>query len=194
MSARLIDGKALATQLRAELIGRIQSLRTGHGITPGLAGVLVGDDPAAHAYWRNNRKACAEVGIVPFDYTLPGGTTQAELGRVIAELNARPDVHGLLVHAPLAPPLDEAYTFSLVAPNKDIDGVNPATFGRLAIKNQPTLFAPATPAGVVRLMKLENIPLCGSHIVIIGRSRVVGLPLALLLLREDATVTVCHSR
>lgn len=194
MPARLIDGKALAIQLRAELTGRIQSLHTEHGITPGLAGVLVGDDQAAHAYWRNNRKACAEVGIVAFDYTLPAGTTQAELDRVIAELNVRPDVHGLLVHAPLRPPLDESYTFSLIAPHKDIDGVNPATFGRLAVKTQPALFAPATPAGVIRLMKSENIVLRGTYTVVIGRSRVVGLPLALLLLREDATVTVCHSR
>src|SRR5579864_2851528 len=123
MPARLIDGKAIAVRLRAELSGRIQSLRTTHGITPGVAGVLVGEDPAAHAYWRNNRKACAEVGIVPFDYSLPFNTPQAELDRLIAELNARPEVHGLLVHAPLPPPLDESYTFSLIAQHKDIDGV-----------------------------------------------------------------------
>jgi len=194
MSARLIDGKAIAAQLRAELTGRIQTLRTAHNVTPGLAAVLVGDDPAAHAYWRSNRKACVEMGIVPFDYTLSSGTTQAELERVIADLNARPDVHGLLVHAPLPPPLDEAQTFALIAPHKDVDGANPATFGRLAVKAQPALFAPATSAGVIRLLKVENVALRGIRAVVIGRSRVVGLPLALLLLREDATVTVCHSR
>ncbi|MHB8629356.1 MAG: bifunctional 5,10-methylenetetrahydrofolate dehydrogenase/5,10-methenyltetrahydrofolate cyclohydrolase [Aggregatilineales bacterium] len=194
MTAHLIDGKAISAQLRAQLTGRIQILRAQYNVTPGLAAVLVGDDPAAHAYWRNNRKACAEAGIVPFDYTLPATTTQAELDSVIAELNARPDVHGLLVHAPLPPPLDEAHTLALIALHKDVDGANPATFGRLAVKAQPALFAPATPAGVIRLLKIENVSLHGARTVVIGRSRVVGLPLALLLLREDATVTVCHSR
>lgn len=194
MTARLIDGKGIAAQLRTELTGRIQALQTVHQITPGLAAVLVGDDPAAQAYWRNNRKACMEVGIVPFEYTLPANTSQAELDRVIGELNARSDVHGLLIHVPLPPPLDEAHTLSLIAPHKDVDGANPATIGRLAIKDQPVLFASATPAGVIRLLKLENVPLRGARAVVIGRSRVVGLPLALLLLREDATVTVCHSR
>ncbi len=194
MTARLIDGKAIAAQLRAELSARIQTLREKHNITPGLAAVLVGDDPAAHAYWRNNRKACVEAGIIPFDYTLPANTPQNELDRVMSELNARPDVHGLLVHLPLPSPLDESHTLSLIPAHKDVDGANPSTLGRLAIKEQPVLFAPATPSGVIRLLKIENVPLRGARAVVIGRSRVVGLPLALLLLREDATVTVCHSR
>jgi 5,10-methylene-tetrahydrofolate dehydrogenase/methenyl tetrahydrofolate cyclohydrolase len=193
-TARLLDGKAHATRLRADITSQIQALHQTHGVTPTLAAILVGDDPATQSYWRNNRKACEEVGISALSFTLPADTSQSELDELILTLNTRPDVHGILLHAPLPSPLDSAHTVRLIDPAKDVDGANPATLGQLADRSHPLSFAPATPAGVMRLLELEQIPLRGRSAVVIGRSRVVGLPLSLLLLRQDATVTITHSQ
>ena len=193
-SARLLDGKGHAARLRTDLASQIQALHSTHGVTPTLAAILVGDDPAAQSYWRSNRKACEEVGISPLSFMLPTYTSQAELDELIITLNTRTDVHGILLHAPLPASLDESRTVRLIDLAKDIDGANPATIGQLSDRTRPPAFAPATPAGVMRLLELEQIPLKGVRVVVIGRSRVVGLPLSLLLLRQDATVTIAHSR
>jgi len=195
MTARLIDGKAHAAQLRAAVAARVQAIRAEGQSAPCLAGILVGDDPAAHAYWRSNRKACEEAGIAVVSVELPAATDQAALHAVIDELNARTDVHAILLHAPLPSGLNMAQASAAITLLKDVDGVNPTGLAALAFKDSNTFsFPPATPAGVLRLLALEQIPLQGARVVVIGRSRVVGLPLSLLLLREDATVTIAHSR
>ena len=195
MSARLIDGKAYAAQLRADVTTRVQAMRAGGQPVPCLAGILVGDDPAAQAYWRSNRKACEEAGIAIVSVELPAGTDQATLQTAIDELNNRADVHAILLHAPLPSGLNMAAAAAAIDLRKDVDGANPNGLAGLAFKDADRRgFPPATPAGVMRLLALENIPLRGARVVVIGRSRVVGLPLSLLLLREDATVTIAHSR
>ena len=195
MTARLIDGKAYAAKLRGEVAARVQTIRAAGKAPPRLAGILVGDDPAAQAYWRSNRKACEEVGIETLNAELPANTDQAALLTLIAELNARSDVHAILLHAPLPAGLDVEQAVATIDLGKDVDGANPTGLASLAFKDSKTLsFPPATPAGVMRLLELENVTLRGSRVVVIGRSRVVGLPLSLLLLRQDATVTICHSR
>jgi 5,10-methylene-tetrahydrofolate dehydrogenase/methenyl tetrahydrofolate cyclohydrolase len=191
--ATLIDGKAVAAQIRAEVAARAAALAE-RGVRPGLAAVLVGDNPASHTYVRMKRKACAEVGIESFYYELPKEISQAELEALIDSLNARPEVHGILVQLPLPAHLDEQRILSLISLAKDVDGFHPLNIGRLAMKGREPDFVPATPAGVMRLLEAYNAPFAGANAVVLGRSNIVGMPCALLLTKRDCTVTICHSR
>lgn len=193
MTAQIIDGKAIAAKIRAELAAKVQALKADRGIVPGLAAVLVGDDPASQTYVRNKRKACEEVGIASFGFTLPADISQAALEALIAQLNARPDIHGILVQLPLPPPLNAEPVLNLISLLKDVDGFHPTNMGWLAMKGREPLFVPATPAGVIRLLEESGTVLRGANAVVLGRSNTVGVPSALLLLHRDATVTICHS-
>lgn len=194
MSATIIDGKATGANVRAAVAERVTRLVGSHGVRPGLAAVLVGDNPASHTYVKMKRKACAEAGIESFYHPLPADTSQADLERLVADLNARPDVHGILVQLPLPSHLDEERVLSAISVEKDVDGFHPVNIGRLAMKGRAPGFVPATPAGVIRLLEAYNAPFSGANAVVLGRSNIVGMPAALLLTRKDCTVTICHSR
>ena len=189
--ARILDGKAIAAQVRAEVAAGVARLRTT-GTTPGLAVVLVGDDPASQVYVRSKTRACEEVGVTHFDHRLPATTAQAELEALIDRLNADPRVHGVLVQLPLPTGLDSQAVLRRLDPRKDVDGLLPENIGRLW--NGEPRFVPCTPLGVMRLLREAGTPIAGSHAVVIGRSQLVGKPVAALLLNENATVTLCHSR
>lgn len=194
MSADLIDGKALAQQIRGELAEDVKEL-VDKGVTPGLATVLVGDDPASAVYVRSKRKACAEVGIKAWDHDLPASTPQQQLLDLLADLNADEAVHGILVQLPLPEHIDEAVILDAVGPRKDADGFHPYNQGRLLAGGD--VVAPATPAGIQILLDRSNVEVSGADIVIVGRSNIVGKPLAVLLMQKgqtaNATVTVCHT-
>jgi methylenetetrahydrofolate dehydrogenase (NADP+)/methenyltetrahydrofolate cyclohydrolase len=187
VTATPIDGRALAKKVRAEVAEDVAAL--GH---VGLATVLVGDDPASHIYINLKQKAATEVGIDPRDLKLPADTTQEELLATIADLNADDGVDGLLVQLPLPDHLDESRVIDAIAPGKDIDGIHPYNAGRLYL-GRPTL-VPGTPLGIMRMLDDYEIPLEGACAVVVGRSAIVGKPMAHLLLQRNATVTVCHSR
>ena len=189
---RLIDGKSIAAAVRAELAAKAASLRA-RGIVPGLAVVLVGDNPASVSYVTAKEKACAETGIASFPHHLPAGTTQTELLALVARLNADPAVHGILVQLPLPRGLDEDAVLLAIDPAKDVDGFHPENAGRLLL-GQPT-FLPCTPHGILVLLERSGVAVAGRHVVVVGRSNIVGKPVANLLLQRgaDATVTVCHS-
>jgi methylenetetrahydrofolate dehydrogenase (NADP+)/methenyltetrahydrofolate cyclohydrolase len=191
--SRLIDGKAIAAAVRTELAAKAAALRA-RGVVPGLAVVLVGDNPASVSYVTAKEKACAETGIASFPHHLPADTTQAELLALIARLNADPAVHGILVQLPLPRDLDEDAVILAIDPAKDVDGFHPENAGRLLL-GQPT-FLPCTPHGILVLLERSGIDVAGRHVVVVGRSNIVGKPVANLLLQRgaDATVTVCHSR
>lgn len=194
MAALTIDGKAIAAEMRAEVAGRVASLEE-KGTTPGLATVLVGDDPASRVYVSAKQKACAEVGIRVWDHPLPASTPQAELLDVIEKLNDDPVVHGILVQLPLPEHVEEQLVLDAVRPSKDADGFHPYNFGRL-LAGDPVV-APATPAGIVELLARANIETSGADVVVVGRSNIVGKPLAAMLMQRgpgaNATVTVCHT-
>jgi methylenetetrahydrofolate dehydrogenase (NADP+)/methenyltetrahydrofolate cyclohydrolase len=196
MAATLLDGKALAQVIRRETAEGVSALLKAGGIRPGLAAVLVGHDPASQIYVRNKRKACEEVGIASWLHEMPASTTQTELLDLLAHLNTEPKVHGILVQLPLPAQIDEAAVIRSVAPAKDIDGFGPENLGLLAAGHPR--FLPCTPHGVQWLLVRNNIPVEGAHVVIVGRSNIVGKPLALILMQKakgaNATVTVCHSR
>jgi methylenetetrahydrofolate dehydrogenase (NADP+)/methenyltetrahydrofolate cyclohydrolase len=187
MSARLMDGKALAERLRAEIAEEVRQIGD-----IGLATVLVGDDPASDVYIRRKHDAAQEVGIRSIDHRLPAETTQDELERLVAELNADEAVDGILVQSPLPAQLDEAAAVKRLDPAKDVDGFHPDNAARLYF-GEPR-FVPATPLGVMRLLREYDVPLEGAHAVVVGRSLIVGKPMSLLLLGANATVTVTHSR
>lgn len=189
--AKRIDGKAVAAKVRAQVADTVSKLAK-KGIKPGLAVVLVGDDPASHTYVNNKKKACAEVGIHSEEYALPAQTTQQQLMDLIAELNARKDIHGILVQSPLPDGLDEEAVVEAIDPEKDVDAFHPSNVGRIMIGNYH--FLPCTPAGVIALLRAEQIEIAGKNCVVIGRSNIVGKPMAMLLLHNDATVTICHSK
>jgi methylenetetrahydrofolate dehydrogenase (NADP+)/methenyltetrahydrofolate cyclohydrolase len=186
-----IDGKAIAQQVRAEAATAAARLKE-RGTTPGLAVVLVGDDPASHIYVKSKEKACAEAGIDAFDHRLPATTSLEELLGLIACLNADDKVHGILVQLPLPAGLDAKPVLDLIAPEKDADGLHPVNIGRLWM-GQPGP-VPCTPAGVMRLLAEVQTPLAGADAVVIGRSNLVGRPMAALLQHANATVTMCHSK
>jgi methylenetetrahydrofolate dehydrogenase (NADP+) / methenyltetrahydrofolate cyclohydrolase len=194
LTATIIDGQAIAAKIRTEIAAQVATLKAETGIVPGLAAVLVGDNPASHTYVRMKRKACEEVGIASFGWTLPIDTTQAELDALIDELNARNDVHGILVQLPLPPQLDEQKVLTAIKLEKDVDGFHPVNIGRLAMKGPEPLYVPATPAGVIRLLEETGVKFNGANAVVLGRSNIVGTPAAMLLLKKDCTVTICHSR
>ena len=186
-----IDGKRVAAVVRSEVRERVARLAS-RGVVPGLATVLVGDDPASRLYVGNKERACEEVGMRSFGHRLAASTGQAELLALVRELGRRRDVHGILVQLPLPPPLDARAVIETLPPEKDVDGLHPVNQGRL-LAGEPGL-RPCTPLGVLRLLDETGVVLKGAHAVVVGRSLLVGKPVALLLLERHATVTVCHSR
>jgi len=192
VSARIIDGKKIAAGIREEIRQRVLQLQEATGKVPGLAAVLIGDDPASATYVRTKTKACHEVGIASRQLTPPGDIEQADLQRLIRDLNGDPEIHGILVQLPLAKHLDERAVLETVDPRKDVDGFTFANIGRL-VENQPQ-FVPCTPAGIIELLDREGVEIKGKHAVVVGRSEIVGKPVAFLLLHRHATVTICHSR
>jgi methylenetetrahydrofolate dehydrogenase (NADP+)/methenyltetrahydrofolate cyclohydrolase len=192
VTAILIDGKAAAAELRAKVAGEVRRLAAVHGLHLGLAVVLVGDNPASEAYVGSKKKMSAQAGIQSFDHRLPGTTDQVELLALIARLNGDPSIHGVLVQLPLPPQIDPYKVIAAVDPTKDVDGFHPANAGRLAL-GLPSL-VPCTPLGCIMLAKTVHPSLAGLEAVIVGRSNIVGKPLAQLLIGQSATVTVAHSK
>lgn len=191
-----IDGTAIANKVHAETASRIAALKA-RGIQPGLAVILVGDDPASRAYVRSKDKRAAELGLHSVKHELVASTSQADLLRIVEELNADPSVHGILVQSPPPPQIDESAIVAAINPDKDVDGFHPLNVAKLAM-DDPTGFVPCTPLGCLRLLQESGVALAGANVVVVGRSMIVGKPMALLLMRRgaagDATVTVAHSR
>jgi len=194
MTAQLIDGTATAEQIRGEVTTEVKERVASGKIPPGLATVLVGDDPASHTYVRSKRKACAEAGIESFAFELPATSSQQEVEELVERLNADPRVNGILVQLPLPKGLDEERVLRAISIEKDVDGFHPMNIGRLAQKGRDPLFVPCTPSGVMYLIGSVLPSLEGANAVVLGRSNIVGMPVALLLVRANATVTICHSR
>ncbi len=192
MPARVIDGKSFAADLRQQIAKNVVELKTEHGITPGLAVVLVGDDPASQVYVRNKGAQTVEAGMMSFEHRLPADTTQDQLMTLIGQLNADPGVHGILVQLPLPRHLDADLVINAIEPIKDVDGFTVQNVGRLAT-GQTSLIA-CTPLGCLMLLRHQFGDLSGLHAVIVGRSNIVGKPMAQLLLGDNATVTIAHSR
>lgn len=192
MSAIVLDGKALATKIEAELATRVAAIKARSGRTPILATILVGADPASATYVKMKGTACQRVGMDSMKVELPASTTTAELLAEIAKLNANPDVHGILLQHPVPHQIDERACFDAIALEKDVDGVTCLGFGRMSMGERA--YGSATPAGIMTILKSYNIPLAGKHAVVVGRSPILGKPMALMLLGADCTVTICHSR
>ncbi|KAB2862857.1 MAG: bifunctional methylenetetrahydrofolate dehydrogenase/methenyltetrahydrofolate cyclohydrolase FolD [Anaerolineae bacterium] len=192
--ATLIDGKAVADRLHHQTAEAVEKMVAQHGIRPGLAAVLVGENPASQTYVRMKRKACAEVGIESFGYELPANITQAELENVVRDLNADRRVHGILVQLPLPDHLDSEAVLSLISIEKDVDGFHPLNIGRLAMKGREPLFMPCTPHGCMVLLEDVGVKFDGANAVVLGRSNIVGMPAALMLVKRNSTVTIAHSR
>ncbi len=192
MAGILLDGKALSRSLEKELAVRVERVVAKTGRTPILATILVGNDPASATYVRMKGNACKRVGMDSERVILPEETTTEELEQVIEGLNANPDVHGILLQHPVPSQIDERKCFDAISIKKDVDGVTTAGFGLMAMKEEA--YGSATPAGIMRLLKHYEIPLEGKHAVVIGRSPILGKPMALMLLNENCTVTICHSR
>lgn len=191
MITKIIDGKAHAQAVRESLRPRIAALKA-RGTTPGLGVVLVGDDPASRAYVRSKGRACAELGLYSEQYDLPGSASETEVLERVRELNADPRIHGVMVQLPLPSHIRDEFMLDAVAPEKDADGFHPQSVGLLATGNPH--FVPCTPAGIMVMLEREGIDPEGLHAVIVGRSNIVGKPMARLLLQKNATVTICHSK
>jgi methylenetetrahydrofolate dehydrogenase (NADP+)/methenyltetrahydrofolate cyclohydrolase len=191
-TARIIDGLAIAHKLRANIRQRVANLQATQDLTPGLAVVLVGDDPASGLYVRNKIRACAEAGIRSFEHRQPASIDTATLVALIEELNANPQVHGILVQLPLPKHIEMRRVLESISVEKDVDGFHLYNVGGLVVGN--TIFSPCTPYGVTKLLEHENIPVAGQNIVIVGASNIVGKPMALMLMQRDATVCVCHAK
>lgn len=188
---KLIDGKAISASVRADIKAQIDELAAA-GIKPGLAVIIVGDNPASRVYVNNKKKACAELGIMSEEYALPAETTEQELIELIETLNSREDIDGILCQLPLPEHIDEKTVINTISPDKDVDAFHPVNVGKIMIGDYS--FLPCTPAGVMELLRRSDIDVCGKNCVVIGRSNIVGKPQAMLLLHANATVTVCHSR
>ncbi len=197
MTAQIISGREIAEAIRAELAEEVRELKESHGMVPGLATVLVGEDPASQMYVGMKNKAGAKLGIHSRQISLPAGTTQDELMGVVAGLNAAPEIHGILVQLPLPEHIDEAAIIEAIDPMKDVDGFHPINVGRMST-DSGTFFASCTPAGIIEMLLRSGHDPAGKQVVVVGRSNIVGRPLASLLLRKgrggNATVTVAHSR
>lgn len=197
MGAQIISGRDIADEIRAELKDRVAHLKEGSGVTPGLATVLLGENPASQMYVGMKNKAAADMGINSRQITLSVDTSEDELLGVVSGLNADPGIHGILVQLPLPDHIDEGKVLEAIHPSKDVDGFHPINVGRLAT-DSGDFFAPCTPAGVIEMLTRSGHDPSGKHVVVVGRSNIVGRPLAALLLRKaiggNATVTVCHSR
>lgn len=189
--AKIIDGKAISAEIRQELKVRTAAFVERTGVRPGLAVVLVGDDPASQVYVRNKQRACEQVGFRSEQILLPADTQMAALREVIEQLNADSDIHGILVQLPLPPQLDEHEIIMLIDPDKDVDAFHPINVGRIVSGSYR--FVPCTPAGIMQLLRRSGVAIEGRECVVIGRSDIVGKPMALLLLAANGTVTVCHS-
>ena len=192
MTARIIDGKVIAAELRARVAGEVARVRRDHALTPGLAVVLVGNDPASEVYVRSKHKQTQAAGMASFEHVLPADVEQIEVLVLIAKLNRDPAVHGILVQLPLPKSLDTEKIIGAIDPGKDVDGLHPSNAGRLAA-GLPAL-SPCTPLGCIMLTKSVHASLQGMNAIVIGRSNLVGRPLLQLLLNENATVTIAHSR
>ena len=192
MTAQILSGKAIADAIKGEVATEVAILESRYAFKPCLVAVRVGEDPASEVYVGNKIKAAAEMGIRSEHLHLPVGTETDELLTLVSDLNAREDVDGILVQLPLPAHIDERSIIEAVDPEKDVDGFHPVNVGKLSLGHQSLV--PCTPAGVIEILKRSNIDIAGKHAVIVGRSNIVGKPLAMLLLRENATVTICHSR
>jgi 5,10-methylene-tetrahydrofolate dehydrogenase/methenyl tetrahydrofolate cyclohydrolase len=194
MTAQLIDGTAIAARVRAQVAAAVEVRVAAGKQRPGLAAVLVGENPASQVYVRNKRKACAEAGIESFGYELPKTATQKEVEDLVVQLNADPKVHGILVQLPLPDGLNEERVLQAISLEKDVDGFHPINIGRLSMKGREPLFVPCTPMGCIVLLEETGAQFKGANAVVLGRSNIVGLPAAMLLLHRDCTLTICHSR
>ncbi|MCA9064989.1 MAG: bifunctional 5,10-methylenetetrahydrofolate dehydrogenase/5,10-methenyltetrahydrofolate cyclohydrolase, partial [Planctomycetaceae bacterium] len=194
MSAGIIDGKVISEVVRSQVAAETAAFVTATGVVPHLAAVLVGDDPASQVYVRNKERACAKCGLKSTLHRLPADATQQQLSELVQQLNQAPDVHGILVQLPLPGHLDSVAILDQIDPAKDVDAFHPDNVGRM-LQGRPR-FLPCTPHGVMRMLQHENIETAGRHAVVIGRSDIVGKPMAALLVQRgaDATVTICHSR
>lgn len=190
--AKIIDGKAISKQIRVELAEERSRFEKEYGINPGLAVIIVGNDPASQVYVRNKKLACDEIGFYSESYELPEGTTQEELEALVDKLNNDNKIHGILVQLPLPKHLDEKRVLLRIDPKKDVDAFHPYNVGRIMIGDYS--FLPCTPAGVMALIERSGIEICSKKCVVIGRSNIVGKPMAMLLLHANGTVTVCHSK
>lgn len=189
--AQIIDGKKISSEMRAEISEEVKALAQ-RGIVPGLAVIIVGEDPASKVYVRNKGRACAEVGIYSEIIEMPESTSETELLAKIAELNARPEINGILVQLPLPRHINESAVIAAISPDKDVDAFSEVNVGKIMIGD--FRFLPCTPAGVMELLRRSGIEIEGKNAVVVGRSNIVGKPQAMLLLHANATVTVCHSR
>lgn len=194
MTAKLIDGKAIALELREKIGVEVEARKAAGKAIPGLATVLVGSDPASAMYVKMKQRACDKAGIKAFHIDLPADISQEDLETKVAELNANEEVHGILVQLPLPDHLDEEVILKAIDVKKDVDGFHPLNIGSLAQKGRTPTFLPATPAGVIYLLEYIGTELSGANAVVLGRSNIVGMPVALLLVERNCTVTICHSR
>ena len=196
MAARIIDGTEIAGRIRKKIADAIQALKQERGIIPGLAVVLVGDNPASRSYVRNKNKAAHEIGIYSEQHTLAESASEAELLGLVEKLNQDPRIHGILVQLPLPAQISEQKVINAIAPSKDVDGFHPVSLGRIMTGEKG--FRPCTPLGIQKLLEYSEVKVAGSHVVVLGRSNIVGKPIANMLMQKgetaDATVTVCHSR
>jgi methylenetetrahydrofolate dehydrogenase (NADP+)/methenyltetrahydrofolate cyclohydrolase len=196
MAAQVIDGNKIAAQIRGELEKEIKALKDKQGVTPGLAVILVGENPASQQYVKNKNKAAHEIGIYSEQHNLPKETPEAELLALVAKLNAEPKIHGILVQLPLPKHIDEKKVLLLIDPEKDVDGFHPMNLGKMMVGDPAYL--PCTPHGVVKMLAYSGVKPSGQHVVVVGRSNIVGKPVANMLVQKaegaDATVTICHSR
>lgn len=190
--AKIIDGRAVARKMRVDQKARVDAIKEKYGLTPGLAVVLVGDDPASALYVANKVKACEAVGIQSFSHRHPATITEAELLGLIEDLNNDPTINGILVQLPLPRHIDMAKVLETIAPEKDVDGFHLYNVGALVVGRQ--IFPPCTPYGVMNLLEYENIPIEGRNVVVVGASNIVGKPMALMLMARDATVAICHAK
>jgi methylenetetrahydrofolate dehydrogenase (NADP+) / methenyltetrahydrofolate cyclohydrolase len=194
MTAQIIDGKVIAEQIRKEVAEEVAKRTAAGKPKPGLATVLVGERPDSQQYVRTKQKTCAELGMESFGYHLEATATQEEVEALVRQLNADPNVNGILVQLPLPGHLEDEGVLSQISLEKDVDGFHPINIGRLAQKGRDPLFVPCTPHGCIEMLKRVGVKLEGANAVVLGRSNIVGMPVALLLVRENATVTICHSR
>lgn len=188
----LIDGKKVSAAIQERIAAEVAKLKTKTNKVPGLAVILVGDDPASSIYVRNKNKTCLKLGFASFEHHLAAETSEDALLRLVGDLNANEDVNGILVQLPLPDHVDSQKVFRAIDPKKDVDGFHPENMGRLMIGN--ALLAPCTPSGIIELLDHYQVEIEGKHAVVVGRSNIVGKPVAMLLLHRNATVTVCHSR
>jgi methylenetetrahydrofolate dehydrogenase (NADP+)/methenyltetrahydrofolate cyclohydrolase len=192
VTAKIIDGVAVSRKIREECRSRVEALKAKTGLTPGLAVILVGEDPASLVYIRNKLKACEEIGIRSYRFNFPVSVDQAEVVRQIKVLNEDPNVHGILVQLPLPPSFDLMQILHAISIDKDVDGFHLYNVGGLVLGD--TVFPPCTPYGVVKLLEYEGIALEGKNVVVVGASNIVGKPMALMLMQRDATVCICHAK